>query len=75
MKLRVGCAQLAFLEHPLYAVAHPGELCDPLERCTRCALATRPDTGETVLLWQAGGKDWTVSRADPQWQRHRADLQ
>lgn len=75
MLLRVGDARLSFVEHPLYAAAHPGEECDPQERCTRCAIAVRPDTGEKVLLWQAGGKDWTVSRVDPEWARHRDDFQ
>lgn len=73
-RLRVGAADLLFVEHPLYADAHPGEACDPAERCVRCAIARRPDTHELVLLWLAGDIDWTVSRADPEWARHRRDF-
>jgi hypothetical protein len=72
--LLVGDTPLTFVEHPLYASAHPGEDCDPTERCTKCALARRSDTGEVVLLWQCEGKNWTVSRHDPEWARHREEI-
>jgi hypothetical protein len=73
--IHVGGAALEFVAHPLYAEAHPGEPCDPAERCTKCALARRADTGEVVLLWLVGEKHWAVSRADPSWARHRDELQ
>lgn len=73
-QLQVGAAALEFIAHPPYALAHPGEASDPVERCTQCAIALRRETGEVVLLWLAGGKDWTVSRADPAWAHHREQL-
>lgn len=72
--LMVERARLEFVEHPRYADAHPGEPCAPDDVCTSCARARRPDTGETVLLWLAGGLNWVVSRHDPAWERHRADF-
>jgi hypothetical protein len=72
--IHIGGARLTFVEHPLYEDAHPGETAAPGERCTMCAVAERPDTGERVLLWLAGEKNWTVSRADPDWARHRDDF-
>jgi hypothetical protein len=72
--LLLGDVPLTFVEHPLYSEAHPNEPCDPEQRCEKCARVIRPDTGETLLLWQAGEKDWTVSRNDPHWQRHRDEL-
>lgn len=72
--LFVGDTPLTFLDFPLYSQAHPGEDCEPHERCTKCALALRQDTNETVLLWQCEGKNWTVSRHDPEWSRHREEI-
>jgi hypothetical protein len=72
--ITVGTATLKFVEHPMYDDAHPGEDTAAGERCTMCAIAERPDTGERVLLWKAGEKNWTVSRADPEWARHREDF-
>lgn len=63
--------RLAFLEHPLYTLAHPGEPCDPGEQCTKCCVAIRQDTNEKVLLWLAGEKEWTVSRHDPNFEKHQ----
>jgi hypothetical protein len=62
---------LRFVEHPPYAHAHPGEPCEPNERCTECCIAVRPDTGARVLLWRAGGRDWTLSRNDPAFAEHQ----
>lgn len=73
-ELLIGDSPLTFLEHPLYSQAHPGEPCEPTERCEMCAVGKRRDTGEEVLLWQAEGKHWTVSRNDPQWLKHRSEL-
>lgn len=74
LALEVGATVLAFVEHPLYAVAHPGEPAIADERCTKCAVAKRTDTGERVLLWQCEGKNWGVSRHDPEYARHREEL-
>lgn len=73
-RIQVGAADLVFVALAPYVIAHPGESCDRLERCPRCAIALRPDTGEIVLLWLAGEQEWTVSRADPEWERHRAQF-
>ena len=64
--------QLTFVGHPPYNVAHPDES-EP-ELCTKCALARRSDTGETLLLWCCGGINWSVSRHDPQHARHREEI-
>lgn len=72
--LLVGSAQLEFIEHPLYVDAHPGEPAAPGERCTQCAIVRRPDTGEHVLLWLVGAITWAISRHDPFYDRHRAEL-
>lgn len=65
---------LLFVEYPLYTEAHPGEPSDAHERCTRCARARRKDTGELVLLWLCEGKNWGVSRHDPNYLKHRTEL-
>jgi hypothetical protein len=72
--LHVGDAVLDFVRHPHYADAHPGEACDEGDVCERCAIARRRDTGDLVLLWQCEGKNWGVSRHDPEYARHRAEL-
>lgn len=67
---------LTFVEHPRYADAHPDE---PATheiregRCNRCVVVERSDTGEHVLLWGMADQ-WSVSRADPAWAKHRAEL-
>lgn len=61
--------KLRFIIHPTHEAAHPGE--DGREPCTKCALAIRPDTGEIVLLWQSNDVHWSVSRNDPNFERHR----
>lgn len=71
-ELLVGETPLTFLFHPPYSEAHPDEEGD--EPCTQCAVARRHDTGESVLLWMCEGKNWIVSRADPEWSRHRTEL-
>lgn len=65
---------LTFVEHPLYKDAHPGEDAGEGELCTQCAWATRPDTGERVMLWLCGGIEWVVSRESPNWERHREEF-
>jgi hypothetical protein len=60
-----------FIEHPLYAEAHPGEAAEPGERCVDCAIAARPD-GSRVLLWRSNGVHWSISRADPSYRREAA---
>lgn len=72
--INIGDATLTFIEYPLYSRAHPGEDCEPTERCTMCCIARRHDTGEDVLLWQCEGKNWCVSRHDPEWERHRNEI-
>jgi hypothetical protein len=71
--LFVGDTPLTFVRYPRYGEAHPDEPCDGTH-CDRCAIARRHDTGELVLLWLCEGKNWTVSRHDPQWARHREEI-
>ncbi len=72
--IELGRVELRVVEHPPYSVAHPGEPCDAGEVCERCVIAERQDTGERVLLWLCGGINWSVSRHDPNAERHRAEL-
>lgn len=66
---------LDFVRIPLYAEAHPEEPCDFGERCEKCIVARRRDTGETVLLWLVGGKHYAVSRHEPEYEKHKHELQ
>ena len=71
--LQVGNMTLEFLDFPYYTVAHPGEFSPKLDLCTRCALGIRKDTGDIVLLWRTGN-NFTVSRADPHYAKHKREL-
>jgi hypothetical protein len=58
-----------------YGVAHPdNDSAASTYPCDRCALSVRPDTGELVLLWLCGGINWSISRANPDHDRHRGHL-
>ena len=65
--------RLTFIEHPLYLTAHPneGEEATPDERCCECAIVQRPDTKAQVLVWRCGGKHWSLSRHDPEFEKHQ----
>jgi hypothetical protein len=65
---------LRFVRFASYNEAHPDEDWHAGEMCPSCAWGERPDTGERVLLWLAGGIDWVVSRNSPDADRHRDEL-
>lgn len=69
----VGVLSFRVLGHPEYSEAHPGEPCDDGDVCERCAIAERLDTRERVLLWLCGGINWSISRHDPRYARHRME--
>lgn len=61
---------------PEYGIAHPDNgRRDSRDKCARCALAVRPDTGEIVLLWLCGGINWSISRNMPNYKRHRREIE
>ena len=64
---------LEIIDTPDYDVAHP-EQTDSDEPCHQCALAVRPDTGELILLWLCGGINWSISRNQPHYRKHRRDV-
>jgi hypothetical protein len=66
---------LEIIDTPDYTVAHPDDTADLDEPCHQCALAVRPDTGELVLLWLVGGMSWSVSRNQPDYKRHRKEIE
>jgi hypothetical protein len=72
----VNGVRLPILDTPHMDVAHPtdGVTTDTDEKCDKCALAIRPDTGEIVLLWLCGGINWSVSRETPDYERHRTEI-
>jgi hypothetical protein len=68
---------LVVLQAADMAVAHPRDVYGPngpQGYCRQCVYAVRPDTGEIVLLWLCERKNWTVSRENPEYDRHRLEL-
>jgi hypothetical protein len=66
---------LDFVRLAFYAEAHPDEVCNPDELCEKCIIARRRDTGEHVLLWLVGEINYSVSRHEPNYERHKLALQ
>jgi hypothetical protein len=55
-------------------IAHPGE--GMVRECTKCVIVERPDTKERVIAWGfTATSDFTVSRADPNFDRHRWEIE
>lgn len=52
-------------------IAHPGESMEGTH-CEHCVIVERPDTKEPVLAWGFKTGDFTVSRHDRNFKRHRA---
>lgn len=73
-RIRVGDLELEYQRRPRYGDAHPDDSLMVVDgECDSCAIATRVDTGEPVLLWLCGSVNWSISRHDPHVDRHRTD--